>query len=79
MRRSPDPASSSSTSASRPRPEPLGEGAFDASAETSEALERNRAGPISLPEYACFLKQFHWTVEQLRSIPLSSGERFTLD
>ncbi|MFI5181273.1 MAG: hypothetical protein ACHQPI_07775 [Thermoanaerobaculia bacterium] len=45
----------------------------------SEALERNRPGPISLEEYARFLKQFRWTEEQLRAIPLSSGPRFTLD
>jgi hypothetical protein len=45
----------------------------------SEALERNRPGPISLEEYARFLKQFHWTTEQLRAIPLSTGPRFMLD
>lgn len=67
-------------SGSRPRPEPLDlDVAFNASPETSVALERNRPGPISLPDYARFVKQFHWTTEQLRNIPLASGERFTLD
>ena len=53
--------------------------AFRASPEDCEALERNRPGPISLEEYARFLKQFQWTTEQLRAIPLSTGPRFTLD
>jgi hypothetical protein len=34
---------------------------------------------MSLPEYARFLKQFRWTAEQLRAIPLGRGSRFTLD
>jgi hypothetical protein len=34
---------------------------------------------MSLPEYARFLKQFRWTEEQLRAIPLATGPRFTLD
>ena len=49
------------------------------SPETSAALERNRPGPMTLPEYARFLKQFHWTEEQLRSVPPPTGPRFTLD
>jgi hypothetical protein len=65
---------------SRPRPEPLDlEEAFRASPETSAALERSRPGPVSLEEYARFLSQFDWTCEQLAAIPLSTGERFTLD
>lgn len=50
-----------------------------APAEVARALEENRPGRVSLPEYARILKQFHWTVEQLRAIPLASGPRFTLD
>ncbi len=49
------------------------------SPETSAALERNRPGPMTLPEYARFLKRFHWTQVQLRSVPPPSGPRFTLD
>ena len=80
MKASSDQASSSSTIASRPRPEPLDlEVAFRASPETSAALERNRPGPMTLPEYARFLKQFHWTQEQLRAVPPPTGPRFTLD
>lgn len=61
-------------------PEPLDlDVAFHASPETSEALERNRPGPMTLPEYARFLKQFHWTPEQLRAEPPATGPRFTLD
>ena len=71
--------SSSSTIASRPRPEPLPDDAFSFSPEESEALERNRSGPISLEEYARFLKQFTWTKEQHASRPPASGPRFTLD
>ncbi len=64
----------------RPSPEPLDlDVAFNASPEVSEALERNRPGPVSLEEYARFMKQFQWTEEQLRAIPLSTGPRFTLD
>jgi hypothetical protein len=47
--------------------------------EDCEALERNRPGGVSYEEYFRFLKQFHWTEEQLRAIPLSTGSRFTLD
>ena len=47
--------------------------------EDCEALERNRPGGVSYEEYFRFLKQFHWTEEQLRSIPISTGPRFTLD
>jgi hypothetical protein len=50
-----------------------------ATGEVAEALERNRPGGVSYEEYFRFLKQFHWTEEQLRAIPLSSGPRFTLD
>ena len=50
-----------------------------ASPEAAAALERNRPGPMTLEEYARFLKQFPVTVEQLRAIPLFSGPRFTLD
>ncbi|MCL4807229.1 MAG: hypothetical protein KJ062_05455 [Thermoanaerobaculia bacterium] len=66
--------------ASRERPEPLDlDGLPSASSAVAEALAKNRPGPMSLPEYARFLKQFRWTEEQLRSIPLASGPRFTLD
>ena len=74
------PASSSSTDASRPAAEPLVlDGLPFPSPETAEALERNRPGPMTLPEYARFLKQFHWTREQLRAEPPVTGPRFTLD
>ena len=53
--------------------------AFRATPEDCEALERNRPGGVSYEEYFRFLKQFHWTEEQLRSIPISTGPRFTLD
>ncbi len=49
------------------------------SQEDCEALERNRPGGVSYEEYFRFLKQFRWTEEQLRAIPLSTGPRFTLD
>lgn len=65
---------------SRPRPEPLDLDALpSASPAVAATLDRNRPGPMSLPQYARFLKQFRWTEEQLRSIPLASGPRFTLD
>lgn len=67
-------------SGSRARPEPLDLDALpSASPAVAEALERHRPGPMSLPEYARFLKQFRWTAEQLRAIPLARGPRFTLD
>jgi hypothetical protein len=50
-----------------------------ASPEVAEALERNRPGPMTLVEYAKFLKQFHWTKEQLDAIPVDDAPRFTLD
>jgi len=50
---------------SRPRPEALDlDTAFRTTPEEAEALERNRPGPMTLPEYARWLKQFHWTEEQ---------------
>ncbi len=65
---------------SRARPEPLDLDALpSASPAVAEALERHRPAPMSLPEYARFLKQFRWTAEQLRAIPLGRGSRFTLD
>lgn len=80
MKLSRGPGSSTSFTGSRPIPEPLDlDIAFRASPETSAALERNRPGPMTLPEYARFLKQFHWTQEQLRSAPPPTGPRFTLD
>ena len=61
-------------------PEPLPDGAFRVSPGTAEALERNRPGPMTLEEYARFVKGFAWTMEQLRAIPTSEGlPRFTLD
>ncbi len=46
----------------------------------AEALERNRPGPMSLEEYARFVKSFQWSGEQLRAIPTAEGlPRFTLD
>lgn len=60
--------------------EPLPDDAFRVSPETAEALERNRPGPMTLEEYARFVKGFAWTAEQLRAIPTSEGlPRFTLD
>ncbi|KAA0256448.1 MAG: hypothetical protein EDX89_01630 [Acidobacteria bacterium] len=76
------PDSSSSTSASaRPVPEPLDLDALPlAAGEVAEALERNRPGPMTLDQYARFVKSFRFTAEQLRAIPLDEGaERFTLD
>jgi len=61
-------------------PEPLDfDGLPLASSELADILERNRPGPISLEEYAQFLKQFTWTKEQFASRPPASGPRFTLD
>jgi hypothetical protein len=58
----------------------LPEDAFVVSAEVADALERNRPGPMTLEEYAGFVKGFRWTTEQLRAIPTSEGlPRFTLD
>ena len=72
--------SPNSTTGSGSRPEPLDfEGLPWASPELAEVLERNRPGPISLEEYARFLKQFTWTKEQNDSRPPASGPRFTLD
>jgi len=54
--------------------------AFVVSAEVADALERNRPGPMTLEEYARFVKSLRWTTEQLRAIPTSEGlPRFTLD
>jgi hypothetical protein len=79
VRRSQDTGSPSSTIASGSGSELPGD-AFRWSAEESEANERNRPGPLALPDYARFLKQFHWTREQLRAIPLHTGvPPFTLD
>ena len=78
MTRSSVPGSPSSGSASVA--EPLPDDAFRVSPETAEALERNRPGPMTLEEYARFVKGFAWTAEQLRAIPTSEGiPRFTLD
>ena len=61
-------------------PEPLLDDAFRASPEVSEALERSRPGPMTLAEYAEFVRRFHWTAEQLRAIPTAEGlPRFTLE
>jgi hypothetical protein len=58
----------------------LPEDAFAVSDEVAEALERHRPGPMTLEEYARFVKSFRWTTEQLRAIPTSEGlPRFTLD
>ena len=66
---------------SRPRPEPLDlDAAFRASPEVSEALERNRPGPMTLEEYGRFCAQFTLTPEELRARPTFEGAtRFTLD
>lgn len=82
MATSPKGGSSTSGSVSAGRAEDLTldlEVAFRATPEDCEALERNRPGGVPYEEYFRFLKQFHWTEEQLRAIPLSSGPRFTLD
>ncbi len=51
-----------------------------ATGAVAEALERNRPGPMTLEEYARFVKSFHWSDEQLRAIPTAEGlPRFTLD
>ena len=73
------PGCSSSTTGSAAA-EPLDlDGLPFPSPETCEALERNRPGPMTLPEYARFLKQFRWTREQLLAVPPPTGPRFTLD
>ena len=78
MRPSPAPGFSSSGSGSVA--ERLPDDAFRASPEVADALERNRPGPMTLAEYAEFVRQFHWTAEQLRAIPTAEGlPRFTLD
>lgn len=82
MATSPGKGSSTSGSGSADRGEDLTldlDVAFRATPEESEALERNRPGGVPYEEYFRFLRQFHWTEEQLRAIPLSSGPRFTLD
>ena len=56
----------------------LPDDAFVFSSEDSDKLERARPGPISLEEYARFLKQFTWTKEQHATRPPASGPRFTL-
>lgn len=47
--------------------------------EVAALLERLRPGRVTYEEYFLFLKQFHWSAERLRAIPLSTGPRFTLD
>jgi hypothetical protein len=43
-------------------------------------MERNRPGPISLEEYARFVKSFQRSGEPLRAIPAAERlPRFTLD
>ncbi len=82
MATSPEKGSSNSGSASAVPDEDLTldlDVAFRATPEDCEALERNRPGGVPYEEYFRFLKQFHWTEEQLRAIPLSTGPRFTLD
>lgn len=82
MATSPEEGSSKSGNVSAGRGEDLTldlDVAFRATPEDCEALERNRPGGVSYEEYFRFLKQFHWTEEQLRAIPLSTGPRFTLD
>ena len=60
--------------------EPLPDDAFRAGPGVSEALERNRSGPMTLEAYARFVKGFTLTPEQLRAIPTAEGlPRFTLD
>ena len=73
--------SPSSTPDSRPVAEALDLDALPfPTPEESDTLERCRPGPMTLPEYAKFLKQFHWTEEQLRAIPTHEGiPPFTLD
>lgn len=61
------------------RAESLPDDAFVVSPEVAEALERNRPGPMTLDQYARFVKSFRFTAEQLRAIPLACGERFRLD
>lgn len=51
-----------------------------ATGEAAEALEECRPGPMTLEEYALFVKGFAWTAEQLGALPTSAGQpRFTLD
>ncbi|MHB8797623.1 MAG: hypothetical protein ACYDBY_04075 [Thermoanaerobaculia bacterium] len=60
--------------------EPLPDDAFRAGPEVSDALEQSRPGPMTLEEYARFVKAFTLTPEQLRAIPTAEGlPRFTLD
>lgn len=51
-----------------------------ATGAAAEAMERNSPGPVTLDDYARFVKSFSFTSEQLRAIPTSEGQpRFTLD
>lgn len=80
MSRSAEPSSSSCTNASAGAPEPLDLDELPvATGEVAEALERNRPGPMTLDQYARFVRSFRFTAEQLRAIPLACGERFRLD
>ena len=79
MKPSAEPGSPTSGTGSPRRAEPLPDDAFVVTPEVAEALERNRPGPMTLDQYARFVKRFHFTAEQLRAIPLASGERFRLD
>ena len=45
----------------------------------AEALDRQRPGGLPYPEYFRFLSQFQRTAEELSTITLASGPRFTLD
>ena len=52
----PSPWPDSSSSGSACVPEPLPDDAFVVSSEVAEALERNRPGPMTLEEYASFVR-----------------------
>lgn len=81
MSRSNAPDSVSSGRGCGPDPEWLDLEALPlATGAAAEALEKNRPGPMTLAEYAEFVRRFHWTAEQVRAIPTAEGlPRFTLD
>lgn len=77
---SPSPVPAFSRSGSGSLAEPLPDDAFRASRGESEALERDRPGPLTRAEYPEFVWQFHGTAEKLKAIPTAEGlPRFTLD
>jgi len=73
-------AFSSSTTGSGQHPEALDLDALpSATGEAASALEAEAPGGVPYDEYFRFLLQFPRTADELQSIPLSVGPRFTLE